>query len=275
MRWRCPVCEGPIVLGEGDAACANNHRFDRAKQGYFNLLLANQKRSKQPGDSREMITARREFLQAGHYQPLAECLTRIASRCADDRSSFKLLDVGCGEGYYSASVARALTLVSPFAEVAGVDISRDALKLASRQYPEQRFVVASGFNLPLQDNELDMVMRVFAPGDAEEMQRVLKPEGYLLIAYPGPRHLYELKQTLYDSVKLHDEPETPPGFSLVDEEVLSFTVSLTSREQVQALLQMTPLFWRGKREVKASLEQLEQFDVTADFIVRCYSHDHE
>lgn len=270
MRWRCPVCEEVVTLAEREAVCPNNHRFDRAKQGYYNLLLANQKRSKQPGDSREMIAARHAFLQAGHYQPLAECLTRIATRCADDRSSFKLLDVGCGEGYYSASVARALILVSPFAEVAGIDISRDALKLASRQYQEQRFVVASGFNLPMQSNELDMVMRVFAPGDPEEMLRVLKPEGYLLIAYPGPRHLYELKQALYDDVKLHDIPDIPPGFSLVDEEQLNFTVSLDSREQVQSLLQMTPLYWRGKREVKASLEQLDQFSVTADFIVRCY-----
>lgn len=271
MRWQCPVCQQLLTLSDREAVCSNNHHFDRAKQGYYNLLLANQKRSKDPGDSRDMISARRDFLNAGHYQPLADTLVQMASRCADDRSSFKALDVGCGEGYYTASLARTLTLVSPFAEVAGMDISREALKIAARQYPDQTFVVASGFQLPVNDAELDMVVRVFAPGDVDEVLRVLKPDGFLLIAYPGPKHLYELKQQLYDQVNEHKEPEVPAGFRVVDQQQVSFNVQLSSRDQVQQLLTMTPLFWRGKREVKAELEQAEQLSVGADFLVRCYA----
>ncbi len=273
MRWICPVCREPLHLNVQAATCTNNHSFDRAKQGYYNLLLANQKRSQNPGDGREMMAARHDFLQAGYYQPLAEALVALVSRCADDRSSFKVLDVGCGEGYYGGRVAQAVKLVSPFAEIAGLDISRDALKVASRTYPEQSFVVASGFQLPLADNELDVVMRVFAPGDTDEALRVLKPEGFLIVAYPGPQHLYELRQQLYDEVKDYQLPDVPDGFYMQDEQHVSFEMCLNGQAQIQQLLAMTPFYWRGKREAKAALAECDNLTISADFLICCYGVD--
>lgn len=270
MRWICPVCANPLSLDDAGAGCASGHRFDRAREGYINLLLANQKRSRDPGDSREMLQARQRFLQAGYYDGLAAALEREAARCADDCSSFTLLDTGCGEGYYTRRLARTLRLVSPFAQVAGTDISRDALRLAAKAAPDLQWMVASSYQLPVPTASLDMLLRVFAPGLASECRRALKADGHLLVASPGPDHLWELKAKLYSDVREHTVPDVPEGFAAVTLTRETFSLRLDTNAAVRALLAMTPLAWRGNREARAELETATQLDVTADFYIGCY-----
>lgn len=270
--WRCPVCQEPLKFQDNQGYCDNNHRFDRARQGYYNLLLANQKRSNDPGDTREMMLRRRTFLNAGHYQPLADHLC-LMLRDGQDRSDKPLtvLDSGCGEGYYLEQLSRSVKAMHGY----GLDISREALKLAAREYPERQWVVASSFSLPVQSNSVDRVLRVFAPGDDAEVRRVLRDGGELWRVAPGPEHLQQLKARLYDKVQLHKEPNIPDGFVELARDRLNFTLELISTEQIEQLLGMTPFAWQSSPQKLEQLRQLERLEVEADFIVQRFGVDND
>ena len=269
--WRCPVCQEPLTFQDRQGFCSNNHRFDRARQGYYNLLLANQKRSQDPGDTREMMLRRRAFLNAGHYQPLADHLCGMLKACAGQYAEpLAVLDSGCGEGYYLNQLTRSGGVIRGF----GLDISREALKLAAREYPDEQWVVASSFSLPVQTGSIDRVLRIFAPGDDAEVRRVLHPEGELWRVAPGPEHLKQLKAHLYDRVQDHAEPAVPDGFVALASDRLRFTLALSSPEQVEQLLGMTPFAWQSSPQKLEQLRQLDSLEVQADFIVQRFGIDH-
>ena len=191
VMWACPHCKEPLELLAADSAwcCSNGHRFDRAREGYVNLLAANRKGSKQPGDGAEMIAARRRVHEAGIYAPLVEGMTELLGA---DQAPTAVLELGCGEGYYCGAVGR----LYPSARVQGIDISRAAVRRAAKGHPGVSFAVASNFALPLPDARQDLVLRIFAPSDAAELLRVLAPGGRYLQVGPAPAHMWELRQAL-------------------------------------------------------------------------------
>lgn len=272
--WACPVCQMPLLspqeqTGQSSAAkgwhCENNHSFDRAKEGYTNLLLAHQKNSSDPGDTKTMVTSRRDFLSAGHYQPLADKLTGVLSQHLD--SGACVLDSGCGEGYYLQQLLEQRNDLHLF----GIDISRDATKLASRQLKEGSFAVASSFNLPVLPSSVDVLLRVFAPGDNEEVIRVLRPKGILVVVSPGPRHLFSLKGLLYNEAQEHTAPDQPKGFDLLDEQQVSYQLEIQGNSAVKQLLSMTPFYWKGDRAAKTKLNEAESLCTEVDFVIRVYA----
>lgn len=272
--WACPVCQLPLLspqeqTGQSSAAkewrCENNHSFDRAKEGYTNLLLAHQKNSSDPGDTKTMVTSRRAFLSAGHYQPLADKLTGVLSQYL--KSGVCVLDTGCGEGYYLQQLFEQRSDLLLF----GIDISRDATKLASRQLKEGSFAVASSFNLPVLPDSVDAVLRVFAPGDNEEVIRILKPEGVLVVVSPGPQHLFSLKALLYKEAQEHSPPDQPKGFELLDEQQVSYQLEIQGNSTVKQLLSMTPYYWKGDRAAKLKLDEAESLNTEVDFLIRVYA----
>lgn len=275
MIWACPLCHSVLTLDENGAFCDTGHRFDRAKQGYLHLLPAHQKRSSAPGDDRQMLLQRREFLQAGFYSPLANLLQeqwlKLLSRRAGHLSSaMTLLDCGCGEGYYLHQLQTVSKSGSGDVCFYGIDISKEAAKLSARELPEAEIAVASGFQLPVQSGSVGLLLRVFAPGDSAEVARVLQPDGEFWRVVPGPEHLLELKQSLYQKVKRHELPAAPEGFELAEQIELRFTMALDSNRAVQQLLQMTPFVWRGSVEGKKSLQALDSLEVTAEFMLQKY-----
>jgi 23S rRNA (guanine745-N1)-methyltransferase len=193
-------------------------------------------------------------------------------------ASLRLLDCGCGEGYYTHQFAQALsktrgslhcaTAEQCSVQVAGVDISRMALRVAARQYPELAFVVASNFHVPVQASQVDVMTRIFAPGDSLEVRRVLSPQGKLLVVYPGPRHLFELKANVYAQPREHSPPPVPAGFVCTEERRLQFPLALSDPDLIKALLDMTPFTWSRRHDTKAPLPQ--QLATQADFLLRCY-----
>ncbi len=101
MSYSCPLCHAPLSRSDNHYSCPQRHQFDLAKEGYVNLLPVQFKRSRDPGDSAEMMQARRAFLDAGHYQPLRDAIAeRLRHYAPTD-----LLDIGCGEGYYTHAFA--------------------------------------------------------------------------------------------------------------------------------------------------------------------------
>lgn len=273
MLYQCPLCHQPLLPEASGWRCENRHQFDRAKEGYVNLLPVQHKRSKQPGDSADMMAARRDFLDAGHYQPLQEKVCELFDRVLT-APTLNVLDIGCGEGYYTNAVAQRLQSKSS-AHVQGLDVSKVAIRSGARRYPDVTFCVASSHRLPFADNQFDAVLRIYAPCKAEELFRVVKSAGYVLTVTPGPRHLIQFKALIYQDVKLHDEtPETMAGFELVEEQSLRYPMSLNSEESA-ALLQMTPLAWRARPEVWGVLATTPLFECEADFTLRLWQRSAE
>lgn len=273
MIWRCPNCNSSLQLADNSWRCAQGHSFDKAKQGYANLLLPNQKSSSNPGDSQSMMQSRRRFLQAGYYRPLAEALAALldahANETQDDLRT--LLDIGCGEGYYLRTLSESSSRASA-AKLYGLDISREAIKRAATALPSASFCVASSYRLPVHDHSVDVVLQVFAPGDDREVQRVLATRGLRITASPGPRHLYQLKEALYQHVREHQLAETPAGFGLLEQRPVRFAMQLNSADAIADLLAMTPLAWRGSPEGKQQLLEREALDVEADFVLQVFAH---
>jgi len=268
MSYLCPLCHHPLLPDSAGWRCENRHQFDRAKEGYVNLLPVQHKRSKQPGDSADMIQARREFLDAGHYQPLQARVCEIFQDSLP-ASGVSVLDIGCGEGYYTHAVADALQK-SGEAEVHALDVSRVAARAGAKRYGNVRFCVASSHRLPFADGQFDAVLRIYAPCKAEELARVVKNDGYVLTVTPGPRHLLQFKELIYQQARLHDEtPEDLQGFTLVEEQSLNYLMRLNS-ETAAALLQMTPFAWRARPEVWGVLATTSLFEVETDFTLRLW-----
>ncbi|MDA0147161.1 23S rRNA (guanine(745)-N(1))-methyltransferase [Vibrio sp. LaRot3] len=269
MPYQCPLCHQPLTFSERTYRCANNHSFDLAKEGYVNLMPAHHKRSKDPGDNKEMMQARRRFLECDYYQPMKQ---KIAQLCAQfvQGTDHQLLDIGCGEGYYTDEVAEQLLAQSASAQVFGLDISKVAIRYASKRYQNCQFSVASSHRLPFSDQSLDAVLRIYAPCKAQELQRCVKDNGVVITVSPAGRHLYQLREHIYHEVRLHDEqPEQIEGFELEHQEVLNYIMPLQQGHAFD-LLQMTPFAWKASDELRDMLKSAQQFDCEVDFMIRVY-----
>ncbi len=273
--WTCPLCREPLLPQDRQFRCANGHCFDQAKEGYVNLLPTNRKGSAAPGDNREMLRNRREFLQLGHYRPLADALGELCREQAGvgDGSSFNLLDTGCGEGYYTGVIAEALLETQARSDLwlGGIDIAKEAARMAAKRYPNVQFAVASNADLPLANDSLDCALRIFAPAADGEIVRALKPGGLFIAVTPGERHLFQLRQLVYDAPREHAAPIGQiEGLNHVRREAMDYRIRLTGRGQAAKLLAMTPYYWQASREKQEHIAGLEDTETEIAFRVDCY-----
>ena len=257
-RILCPLCRQPLQRQPAVWKCAWGHSFDVAREGYVNLLPVQHKNSLEPGDSAEMVLARREFLQAGHYQPLREaCVALLLPMGAQ-----ALLDVGCGEGYYTG----ALTAAAP--EVIGLDIAKPAIRLAAKRFRDITWLVGSAALLPLADASVDIVCSLFSQLQIAEMQRVLSPGGHVLVVTPAADHLWSVREQLFDTVQPHEPDKFLAGFEgafeLQARQEVRVSLSL-EQPALRQLLEMTPYAWKAKPEKRAALEGRETFFTQAAF----------
>ncbi|HEX5360770.1 MAG TPA: methyltransferase domain-containing protein [Fluviicoccus sp.] len=254
----CPLCRLPLLREAAAWRCDNRHSFDVAREGYVNLLPVQQKKSRDPGDNPEMVQARRDFLQAGHYGPLRDAV--IARLQTLNIQS--LLDLGCGEGWYTGGMSAAAS------DITGLDIAKPAVRLAAKKHPGITWLVGSGAALPLADASVDAVCSLFSPLPVAEMQRVLKPGGYVLVARPAPDHLWKVREGLFGEVQAHQPekflPELQTAFTLQEQAEIRFPLHLV-QTALKQLLAMTPYVWKAKPERRAALEAHEVFDTEAAF----------
>ncbi|ART80175.1 23S rRNA (guanine(745)-N(1))-methyltransferase [Oceanisphaera avium] len=271
MSYQCPLCHLALTPRVGGLECENNHQFDRAKEGYVNLMPVQHKRSKEPGDNVEMMQARRRFLATEHYHPLRQAVVDLCLHYTQ-HTPRQILDIGCGEGYYTAFLANALMAQSQCATCYGLDISKVAIRYAAKRYssPHMQFCVASSQRLPFADHSLNAIVRIYAPCEALELARVLNKQGVVITVTPAARHLYQLKELIYENVHLHDETsEELAGFALIAATKLTYDMALTG-EQADDLLQMTPFAWKASLEVRQALTAMAELKCDADFMLRVY-----
>lgn len=265
MTWSCPVCHESLVLNERTFSCVNNHRFDQAKEGYVNLLLSHKKKSQTPGDNKTMLQHRRNFLEQGHYDPLAQRLAALIQTYFSANQTLSVFDSGCGEGYYLNHIAQCLGTQHQFL---GIDISRDAVKMAAKRYKSFQFAVASSYDIPISNQSIDVLIRVFAPASEQEIQRILKPNGLYLWVRPHAHHLFELRQLIYQDPQPHGlDIEMPEGFECLEHIELRYPLALNTTDSIAALLAMTPYYWSASQEVQQRCQQLTEFSVDADFSI--------
>ncbi len=269
MAYLCPLCHQPLALNERTFKCENNHQFDMAKEGYVNLMPAHHKRSKDPGDNKEMMQARRRFLEGGHYDPMRQEVARLCAKYTEG-TTHQLLDIGCGEGYYTDQVQERLHAQDNNAATFGLDISKAAIRYASKRYPDCQFSVASSHRLPFPDQSLDAILRIYAPCKAEELRRVVKDNGVVITVTPAGRHLYQLRERIYQDVRLHnEEPEAIEGYELLLQKQLNYVMDLKNGDAFD-LLQMTPFAWKATDEFRNELKSATLFQCEADFMLRVY-----
>lgn len=265
----CPLCGAPLAEDPRALRCPNRHSFDRAKEGYVHLLPVNQKHSRSPGDDKGMVAARRAFLDRGWYAPLREALCRLAVQYTGPAPA--VLDAGCGEGYYTAGVREALLAAGKTPALAGIDISKFSVQKAARRCPDIAFAVASVYRLPVAAGSVELLLNVFSPLAIDEFRRVLRPGGAYLYVVPAARHLWQLKQVLYDSPYPNEERETPyEGFAYEEIVPVSYTIHLPGPADIHALFQMTPYYWKTPREGAARLAALEELTCEIAFRIHVF-----
>lgn len=312
----CPLCQSPLQPAVDTWHCDASlnptktiHTFDVARQGYVNLLPVQQKKSKDPGDSQASIAARQRFLQAGHYQPLQALLDQqitasVASMRStrsthlmhhDDKLEISWLDIGCGEGYYTQTMA-----ATGIDNLLAADISKPALiELAKVSKAAQRLwfqadssqaddthsaghsnntakvypLVTSAANLPIATQRLDGISSIFSPILPETFANVLADEGYLIIAKPDVGHLAKVREALFDDVREHDSDKfligLAPFFQLLETHNVSTSLSLKAAALAD-LLTMTPYAYRArldKRQALLAMGETQLFETEAKFVV--------
>lgn len=300
----CPLCQSPLQPAADTWRCDGSlhpkqisHPFDVARQGYVNLLPVQQKKSKAPGDSQESIAARKRFLNHGHYAPLQNLISQKMTELLSndelidkqDSKSVNWLDIGCGEGYYTQSMAQMGSDVID--TLIAADISKPAVvelakvsKIAGRLWYQQCQedtakttaiypLVTSAAHLPLRPHSATGISSIFSPILPEAFDNILMDSGYLIIAKPDVGHLATMRDALFDDVREHDSDkflqELAPYFTLVETCHVSTELTL-SAEDLADLMTMTPYAYRARSEKRQALlaaVEKEAFSTEAKFVV--------
>lgn len=268
----CPIDSLSLSRDERSLKCENGHTYDLAKTGYVNLLPVQNKRSKDPGDSKAMVAARQAFLNQHYYYPIVEAVLSSWPNQDNASNGVRVLDAGCGEGYYLNEINKTLLSQNIKAELTGLDISKWAVTAASKRDKNISWLVGSNASLPTPDERFDAILCLFGFPIFNEFSRVLTDSGLLLLVESGEDHLIELRQILYPSI--HDYKQTHsdgvPGFELLYEEVKNFSFTLNSQTEIQNLLSMTPHIHKASYDGKEAVKQLESIRLTADIKLRWY-----
>lgn len=256
------MCQAPLTANGRQFICHAGHSFDMAREGYVNLVLAHQRSSAEAGDPPESVRFRRQFLEAGHYDPLAEAVAEMAEACAWQQ----VLDAGCGEGW----LLRRLQdhIADADRGFHGVDISRTAARMAARSSPQISYAVGNTFRLPVLPAAVDLAIVTMAPRDNGEVRRVLSAAGHFLCVTPGADHLAAFRSHVYEQAQPHADQDIPEGFTEVANVPVRFGLTLTSPESVAQLVEMTPYKWHMDPQTYERVRALPSLVDTAHFTLQ-------
>lgn len=249
---QCPSCGAPLVAADGGATCASRHHFDRARQGYLGLRAAHKgKGAPASGDTVEMLEARDRFQSDGFHDGIRAAV--LAAVPADARGW--LADLGGGTGAYAAAVLDARP------ELRGVvlDASVPAVRVAARAHERLAAVSADVWTgIPLRDASVDVALRIFAPGSASEVQRILAPGGTAVVVVPDADHMRELGHGLkllkVPAGKADEVAVSIPDARLVSREEVRSRVELTVEQALDAVFMGPNAFHQDRAKVAAVLE---------------------
>lgn len=262
----CPKCKEKLIKDGKTYKCINNHSFDISKSGYLNLLLDNQKNSKNPGDDKGMIKSRKFFLEEGYYKGISDKLNEILlEKLMGTRENF-ILDIGCGEGYYTGKLKKYLDENNIENDILGIDISKQAIMEASKKYKNINWVIASALNVPVNEETCDILICMFSKIIPKEKMRILKKNGMAVIVSTGENHLKEIKEVVYENVKndFYSPIEDMKEFKHIKTYEVKEEINIDKKENIENLFNMTPYRWRSPKKGIEKLFQLNSIKVTID-----------
>ena len=259
----CPICQENLTLVETSLKCSNRHSFDLAKFGYVNL--APQIKQSTNYD-KENFQNRQEILEAGFYQDILEGISGIL---ATKPSAKTVLDIGCGEGFYSRKLQESHSDKTFYA----FDISKDSVQIAAKSEPNWavNWFVGDLARLPIKDASMDILLDIFSPANYGEFRRVSSKDGILIKVIPTENHLKEIRQMVQDQLTKKDysnqdiKEHFQEHFSIQSSQIASLTKPITA-EQRQALLAMTPLLFHVDH-TKIEWSQLTEITIEAEILV--------
>ena len=280
----CPHCGTPLSRENKSLRCDAGHTFDIAKAGYVNLLPPGKEKNARTGDERDMVKAREEFLSLGHYAAISDALADAAAQYAP-REQYTVCDMGCGEGYHTCRFASRLAgLTGAPVTAVGFDASKYAAERGCKRAVREGFLSKDGigapwdgnvtvgflpgnlFHLPLAGHSVDVALSMFAPVAGDEAKRILKENGILIVVSSGREHLLEMRQRIYDDVRLSDElPPVPDGFTEIARISNRYTTSIPDAEALKSLFTMTPFYYKTTEAGRNRLFAAEMpFELTVD-----------
>lgn len=264
----CPVCGNELTLAETGFCCKSRHSFDKSKEGYVNLLSGRHKNGSLIGDNRDMARSRREFLQKGYYDFLASAIAEmIHNHCPHNTQCCNIVDISCGEGYYTDFVKRKTN-----GNVCGFDISKEMIRLAAKKYKDILFFVANIAKVPIADNSIDCAFQICAPFHEREFARILKKDGILISVVPGKRHLWGLKELLYDTPYENNEDKTVySSLCLQSSVVVSCDSLIIGSDAIQQLFSMTPYYYKTSEKDKSKLNKTQELKTPLEFTIRTFT----
>ena len=261
--FACPICQENLTLVESSLKCSNRHSFDLAKFGYVNLAP----QIKQSANyDKENFQNRQEILEAGFYQAILE---GISDLLATKPSAKTVLDIGCGEGFYSRKLQESHSDKTFYA----FDISKDSVQIAAKSEPNWavNWFVGDLARLPIKDASMDILLDIFSPANYGEFRRVLSKDGILIKVIPTENHLKEIRQMVKDQLTKKDysnqdiKQHFQEHFSIQSHQIASLTKHITT-EQRQELLSMTPLLFHVD-QTKIDWSQLTEITIEAEILI--------
>ena len=261
--FACPICQENLTLVESSLKCTNRHSFDLAKFGYVNLAP----QIKQSANyDKENFQNRQQILEAGFYQAILEGISDIL---ATKSSSKTVLDIGCGEGFYSRKLQESHSDKTFYA----FDISKDSVQIAAKSETNWavNWFVGDLARLPIKDASMDILLDIFSPANYGEFRRVLSQNGILIKVVPTENHLKEIRKTVQEQLTKKDysnqdiKEHFQEHFSIQSSQIASLTKPI-SAEQRQALLSMTPLLFHVDQS-KIDWSQLTEITIEAEILI--------
>ncbi|MGN7501568.1 MAG: putative RNA methyltransferase [Alphaproteobacteria bacterium] len=273
----CPL-DSALLSYENDKClvCENGHSFDVARQGYVNLLPVQDKRSKSPGDTKDMVKARQEFLNLGYYNDIAAYTAQIVRDALSENQKNMILDAGCGEGYYLDYILQELQQDARNGQcgLIGYDISKWAvIEACKRNKADITWLVATNRRPPIAANSLTQIISMFGFPVFDMFAQLLKADGQVLLVEAGNNHLLEIKQHIYSEIKPHAhtskiEAAQQAGFAVGEKHNLSYTATLKHLDDFYHLLKMTPYFYKMDDADKEALSKsCNNITIDVDFII--------
>ncbi|MBF9648362.1 MULTISPECIES: putative RNA methyltransferase [Streptococcus] len=261
--FACPICQENLTLVESSLKCCNRHSFDLAKFGYVNL--AHQIKQSANYD-KENFQNRQQVLEAGFYHAILEAVSDLL---ASSKTTTTILDIGCGEGFYSRKLQESHSEKTFYA----FDISKDSVQIAAKSEPNWavNWFVGDLARLPIKDTSMDILLDIFSPANYGEFRRVLSKDGILIKVIPTENHLKEIRQKVQDQLTNKDysnqniKNHFQEHFTILSNQTASLTKTITV-EQLQALLSMTPLLFHVDQS-KIDWSQLTEITIEAEILV--------
>lgn len=261
--FACPICQENLTLLETNFKCCNRHSFDLAKFGYVNLAP----QIKQSANyDKENFQNRQQILEAGFYQAI---LDAVSDLLASSKTTTTILDIGCGEGFYSRKLQESHSEKTFYA----FDISKDSVQIAAKSEPNWavNWFVGDLARLPIKDANMDILLDIFSPANYGEFRRVLSKDGILIKVIPTENHLKEIRQRVQDQLTNKEysnqdiKEHFQEHFTILSSQSASLTKTITA-EQLQALLSMTPLLFHVDQS-KIDWSQLTEITIEAEILV--------